>query len=342
MDGELYLYDWCTTKDNCGEHSAVHGYWDKCLYLDSSKPDYLASTWQEKQFQLWEQITSDQEIGEYPEGGATALVKKSVRTSFEDEWDVMPAGRLKYIHSVGGVCPFVVKLADSPYTGLLKSGEVHGLIRMGSAGPFTTDSGLVPGAGIKFLRSGRTSANFVALNQLGPMDTSSYNFFKVPLRNHLPDDLTIPLAIGLKKFCQAQKCPSKVGISDVAKYDQDGNQVEKPIFPFKLTFEPTGEVNFRDEYSELPEFTAQFKDIVAGTNLYTLKAHVSPDDIEGSVVLGQVTTTEACVTSKFGDERLFFQHQSIEEDKSQAPPEWTAGYDAECGNWPIPGHPSIC
>lgn len=103
------------------------------------------------------------------------------------------------------------------------------------------------------------------------------------------------------------------------------------IFPFKLTFEPTGEVNFREEYSDLAEFAAQFKDIAAGANIYTLKAHVDPDDVEGSLVLGQVTTTEACVTSKFGDEHLFLKHELIAEDKAQAPPEWAAGYDAECG-----------
>ena len=183
------------------------------------------------------------------------------------------------------------------------------MIRLGSANDFTASSGLTPGAGIKFLRTGATSANFVALNQLGPMDTSSFNFFKVPISNHFPDNIPIPLIPTALKFCQAEKCPLKVGISDLAKYDQDGNAVEKPIFPFKLTFEPTGEVNYRDEYSELAEFVLQVKDIAAGTNIYMLKAHMGPDDVEGSVVVGQVTTTEACVTSKFGDKLLFFRHQ---------------------------------
>lgn len=286
-----------------------------------------------------EKIRANEEIGEYP--NVIGILAESVRTTFEDEWDVMPAGRLKYIHSVGGICPFVVKIAESPFTGLLKTGEVHGMIRLGSANGFTASSGLTPGAGIKFLRSGVTSANFVALNQLGPMDASSFNFFKVPISNHIPDNIPLPLIPAALKFCQAEKCPTKVGISDLGKYDQDGNEVEQPIFPFKLTFEPTGEVNFRDEYSELADFVLQFKDIAVGANIYTLKAHMGPDDVDGSVVLGQVTTTEACVTSKFGDEQLFFKHQLIDEDKGQAPPGWAAGYDAGCGKNPLTGG-SLC
>ena len=42
-------------------------------------------------------------------------------TTFENDWDVMPAGRKKAAHGVGGVCPFTVDVsADSPFTGLLK------------------------------------------------------------------------------------------------------------------------------------------------------------------------------------------------------------------------------
>ena len=42
-------------------------------------------------------------------------------TTFENDWDVMPAGRKKAAHGVGGVCPFTVDVSeDSPFTGLLK------------------------------------------------------------------------------------------------------------------------------------------------------------------------------------------------------------------------------
>ena len=33
----------------CGEYSLAWGYWDYCLYKDSSKPDYVGLNWKEKQ-----------------------------------------------------------------------------------------------------------------------------------------------------------------------------------------------------------------------------------------------------------------------------------------------------
>jgi hypothetical protein len=40
-----------------------------------------------------------------------------------------------------------------------------------------------------------------------------------------------------------------VGTSDFAMYENDGSKVSEPIFPYWLRFEPTGEVEFPDDYS---------------------------------------------------------------------------------------------
>ena len=226
-------YDWCNTNDKCGEYNLYHGYWDKCQYLDSAKPVYTALSWGDKQKQMWAKIVSDKSFGPFPH--PLGVMKASVKTTFDDEWDVMPAGREKFIHPVGAVCPFVVNIVDSPFTGILKTGESHGLIRLGSATPFNDVSGVTPGAGVKFFRSGRSSANFVTLNQLGPIADQNYNFFAVPLPNHIPEDIPrkiIPLVI---KFCQAQSCATKVGLSDLCSYDQEGNTPDEVVFPFKVS-----------------------------------------------------------------------------------------------------------
>ena len=101
-----------------GQYSFAIGYWDYCLYLDSQKPDYVSLSWQDKQAHLWSQIKADQNIGRYYQEEA---LTESVKTTFDDEWDVMPNGRHKSIHSVGAICPFKIDIAaDSTYTGLLK------------------------------------------------------------------------------------------------------------------------------------------------------------------------------------------------------------------------------
>ena len=72
----------------------------------------------------------------------------------------------------------------------------------------------------------------------------------------------------------------------------------------------------------------QFVDIENGTAIYTLRGHESPDDEEG-LPLGDVVITDKFVTSLYGDTRLFFKHQYIDEDK-ELMPDWANGYDAEC------------
>ena len=103
------------------------------------------------------------------------------------------------------------------------------------------------------------------------------------------------------------------------------------IFPFiivKVSFVPTGDINFREDYSKLSDFMKQFTDLPANTTLYKLKGHRSPGD-ENGMLLGDVVTTEKCVTSYYGDTKLFFQHQYIKED-IKLRPEWEEDYNKEC------------
>ena len=111
-------------------------------------------------------------------------------------------------------------------------------------------------------------------------------------------------------------------------FDQDGKASSDPVFPFKLTFEK-GQVSFPiARPNSLQEFIDQFKAIPVGSYLYAVKAHSNPDD-EGWF-LGNAVTTDNCVTSKFGDTKLFFRHRPVEEDMALRP-EWTSSYMNDCG-----------
>ena len=100
---------------------------------------------------------------------------------------------------------------------------------------------------------------------------------------------------------------------------------------FQVTFKPTGQLNFREEPSDVTEFYQQFDGIEVGTTLYELRGHQSPDDAEGAFI-GNVVTTDKCVTTLYGDTKLFFKHQYIAEDKALRP-EWAAAYEAGCTNY---------
>ena len=69
-------------------------------------------------------------------------------------------------------------------------GKVEGLIRLGpSLDPWDllpaalAGIHLIPGAGIKFLRTGVTSGNVVLLNSFAALPNQNYNFFDKPLFN---------------------------------------------------------------------------------------------------------------------------------------------------------------
>ena len=95
-----------------------------------------------------------------------------------------------------------------------------------------------------------------------------------------------------------------------------------------VTLLPTGEVNFKDTASSLEEFSQQWAEIPHGAAPYTLVAHANPDDTVGKE-LGYVVVDEGCSVSQFGDGKLFFQHQRIEED-IELRPEWESAYMTEC------------
>jgi len=319
--------DWCNTADHCGEWSLTNGYWDYCLYLDTSKPDYVAKTWEEKTDEIMAQVLAEPSEGTFP--NVAFIVGESIVTTFDDEWDNMPVARSKYIHGVGAVCKFTLDITDSPYTGMFKNGQQTGIIRIGPALDIANGAGVPPGAGIKFLRSGIGSGNFVVLHSLTAGE--SYNIFDpelYPMYNHILGPSNAQEELLVKKFLQGSKCPTKVGLSDIARFDQDGNE-EEPIFPFKITLKPTGAVTFREEESPILDFMQQFVDnIPAGTEIYSFIAHANPDDIEGTE-LAKMVAVDGCFPSKWGDEKLFFQHQRIEED-IELRPEWEAQYMTEC------------
>ena len=64
------------------------------------------------------------------------------------------------------------------------------------------------------------------------------------------------------------------------------------------------------------EFINQFKSIAPGTRLYLIKAKPSPE-------------FDGLVSSLFGDTKMFFKHQWIEEDIALRP-EWADAFYDKC------------
>lgn len=322
---DLFNCDWCFTQGNCGK-VGLKGRSDKCVYPVNNT--YESQDWDAKLNQLWKNIDADHTSGSA--NSAAGGFTESVQTSFDNIGDTMPIGRSKVIHGIGAVCKFKLEMSSSsPFTGVFKAGDTaHGLIRMGSALPVDTKSGVVPGLGIKFLRSKVPSANFVALVSLSPLPNNEYNFFAETFSNHIPPAAGVAAIALAKKFTQKSGCPTQVGLSDICKYDSDGNTADKPAFPFQVTLR-SKVVQFPSTPINQGQLQEQLASIPAGTPLFEVGYFSDPKESQSgapATILGTMVTDGPCVNSKFGDERLFFKHQLIEEDWA-AEPYWMGYLD---------------
>ena len=92
-----------------------------------------------------------------------------------------------------------------------------------------------------------------------------------------------------------------------------------------MTLKPTGEVMFQEAPLSNKDFLKQFVDkIPDGSHIYSLIAYKDPMAIDGTE-LGKVMNVGKCYISQYGDEKLFFRHQRVEEDM-QLRPEWANDY----------------
>merc|ERR1719482_2628422 len=297
---------------------------DYCVYPGNAT--FETKSFQDKGSYFWEALAKDQQHAEYP--NVLGIITESARTTFYNMGDEMPAGRKKTIHGVGAVCRFKIENnAESPYTGLFEPGQQEGFIRLGSAVNYN-NGGLTPGLGIKFPRTGRASGNYVALHSLD--FGQSWNFFASNLSNHIPPPTSDPKQkIIVKKFNQASNCPTQVGLSDMARYSQNGNKHDSPKFPFKLFLVPSKEVQTPDEKKTVDVVNAEMNAFPVGTTLYTVyacgkaagvKEELKPTDggIEQScgepLKLGAMVTTTKCISSAYGDKAFQIRHQPVEED----------------------------
>jgi len=327
------VLDWCNTAENCGQYSVTRGgYWDYCKFKSTSEPDWVAKSWKEKT-----DITMKRVYDFGPSLGRPTqfdkLLGKSVITTMVSRWDTLPAGRFKSHHSSGAICKFTLDIKNSPYSGTLKDGNRTGIIRIGAdldGGSISNTSGPGVSAALKFFRSGIPSGNTVVQRLPFASLTSTYDFFDPEVnimynhRNGITRYMIIQDKVNFKNK-QGSSIAAATGLSDLARYDQDGNEEKQINFPYKISLKPTGEVRFREEPSNNLDLLQQFVDkIPAGTELYSFIAFENPNDMNGTE-LGKLVVIDGCYPSRYGDEKLFFKHQRIEED-IELMPEWKNDY----------------
>lgn len=325
----LSKLDWCWTKDKCGPYiGTLFRRYDYCDY--SPDPEYEAQTAFDKWDSMVEFLGADNHISkDFPSQGG--ILGEAVTTTFTNFADVMPANRIKYIHSIGSTAGVKFEsVKGHKYTGLFQ-GASFGLIRLSTAKPIS-DSNITPGFGLKFFRNSMPSANLVAMPSLSGQ--SEFDFFKHTFSNHIPKpEADLALQAIVLKFKQASMCPRMVGVSDFSTHTSEGVKILDPMSPFRLDFKVDSESvdPFPDHTYTSADMQTMFEDrLPAGTKLFNVYAHASSQDWVAGVepeLIGHLTTTTAFYPEVNQDEKLFFRHQNVEEDFA-ANPQWIEGLDA--------------
>lgn len=327
--------EYCRTRDGCGRTDSVGGSYDYCAY-PAYKP-YESKTAAEKHELLWSKLTEDRTAGTYPSklSVLTGLMGESVKTSFDAKADVFPIpGRTREIHSVGIVAPISFIPMGSDYTGIFKGGAKHGFIRASSAAAPSTSSGWTPGVGVKFLRDGERSVNFVAMPSLDGQKCSGNdkNFFEKSFQNHIAATSNFALKLIQKKFWQASSCPLMVGLSDFAKMDAHGKAAEGDVkFPWELVMRPPAGLVAEVDCDHYPSsLHNSLQALTPNTTIFNVFAKSDPE--AGETQIGSFVLTDKFTTSKFGDAEIFFKHQYMEDDFALQP-DWLAAANKQklCG-----------
>ena len=281
---------------------------------------YIALSRHEKADKIWAKVTENTSSGKWHLAGVLFVGQNEVFDTPGDELACYWNGcRNKTIHAIGDVAK--VEWADKgshPYTGIFKGGDT-GFVRLSIAAPADTKTpNIAPGMGVKFLRDGVDSANFVSMYSVDGQE--SFNFFENNWSNHVSDTHSVTLKPLEARFGTATKFVQTVGLSDMARWTQDGVE-ESPVFPWKLRFEPSGEAEFPSDTWD-PEYTQYLQTISEGTNLFRVFAMDQPEELGGTEqYIADLVLRSAPTTTNWGDEHMYFRHQRMDDDLAYRP-EW--------------------
>jgi hypothetical protein len=281
--------------------------------MSSLPSDYVQRSAAEKLELLWERVVSDPHPPRdlpsavpSPWGRRKLLGIAYNRVSFEHATDELPEGRSKLVHTHGVVAKIDLVLRDSPYTGVVGSGGT-GLLRASDAvggGTFQ------PSIAIKFLVDGRPSLNYLALPSTY-RDPRDPDFLTSVYSNAAPPPKKFDNKVIVNAFDRTAKALGGkrlygiyLPLHHLAQRELDGRAVADAKVPDRLELHPTAAA--RAAATAGADWRAVLAGLPAGLTLFEVRA--SPKlDVEATPI-GELRLTSSFVASRWGDERLFFQH----------------------------------
>lgn len=273
--------------------------------------NYQALSAAEKLDILWKENLIPNEYKVVPEIQSLGLFdlvklmsKSFLAKSFDHESDEMPEGRVKLLHPFGSVVQIeFVPTPKASSSGLLKSGAI-GIARLSLAGNPNL-MGYTPGMGLKLLVDGKPSVNLHVMNSLSGQNNDQ-NFFALEFSNILPKP-PFYLSLLAQAFTRVKSPPTELNINGITQVNSSGEVVESENIKnvYQIVFRPNPELAIASDTQR--DFREELAEIPSGSTLYSVftRRHESSDLKK----VGYLVTRSEFVASRYGDEKLFFQHQ---------------------------------
>lgn len=296
---------------------------------------YQAFSRAEKMEDLWTMVTEDATTLDLYWAELSEIFSAKTNGSFCQYSDEQQAWRLKTTHTQGMVAkaswvPMNQENWPQAYTGYYATESHDNIIRFSQTINLTEISGgLLPSLAMKFLIDGTYSQNIFGMPSFH--ETSSWDFFDTNMKSRLDhfvpadengnNDQYLIDTIEVK-LNTASKWPFTTAIGNIGDTFEDGSTIDDPIIPFGLEFSSPFKGHSYTQ-TDGTQWIERLQEIgLGGTpdaplTMIEVWAEDTPGD--ALVKVAEVRLTTDLLTSKFGDERLHFQHVRPSMDR----PYWT-------------------
>ncbi len=299
----------------------------RSLSSDSAPANYESLTACEKRDILWEKIESSTHatLPELSALGIPQFIKMTMQKIANKKThlsDFAPNGWTKYLHKRGAVAKVsIMPVEGQRFTGAFAGSECA-LLRLSLTYKPTKKKAVAPGLALKVLRDGHVSGNVSALYSIdgqGP----DHNIMAKTLSNIVPQTKEFSPKLMHRLFKKVTNYPEELLVTDLASIDSNGEKIASAKAPRQIFFVPNPGLKFK---SDPHDFREDLMSIEPGTLIYSVYAasesrkdfdylnKYTESDIEKFVKesehIADIVSSSPFVASSFGDEGIFFSHET--------------------------------
>jgi hypothetical protein len=231
--------------------------------------------------------------------------------------DELEPGRNKLIHSFGAEARLQLVItdgADAGYSGIFRSGAQCIIGRFSLAARPDSDSS-IPGLALKiFIDGAQPSVNLHLMHSID--GEAGRNFFGHTFSNILPPPVALSkrlLANGFRhsarQFGARDPNPGRLTLEHLAGTLTNGKRELSVKAPYEILFQPTPAPRaLMQDAGVVDDFRVRLAQLEVGQALYEVVAREQGAAANQDTHLGRLVLTAPIVSSHFGDEKLYFQH----------------------------------